>query len=96
MIPSYIVSAKSGISSVVSKHSDIQSVNNTSTSDYTSLQRFNVAMGGHIGYRIPVSQRSGIALSSRYTRYINSHFTDGNFNSHSHGVQYSAGYFFIF
>lgn len=96
LIPSYILSAKSGISSVVSNHSDIESVNNSSTSAYESLQRLNLAVGGHIGYRLPITEQSGVELSGRYTRNINSHFTTDNFNSQSHGVQFSAGYFFRF
>ncbi len=96
VIPSYILSARSGISSVVSHHSEIQSINNASTSEYASLQRLNLALGAHIGYRLPISKISGIELGGRYTRNMNSYFEDNGFTSNSHGLQFSAGYYFKF
>ncbi len=95
-VPSYIISARSGISSVVSKHSEIESVNNDSTSDYNSLQKLNLAVGGHIGYRYPIAEKSGLEFSAKYLRNLNSYFSSESFSSQSQGVQFSAGYFFMF
>jgi hypothetical protein len=95
-VPSYIISARSGISSVVSQHSEVESVNNKSTSDYNSLQKLNFAVGGHIGYRYPITEKGGVELSAKYLRNLNSYFSSESFSSKSQGVQFSAGYFFMF
>jgi hypothetical protein len=93
-VPSYIISSRSGISSVVSQHNKIESVNNTSTSDYNDLKKINLALGGHIGYRYPITKNSGLEVSAKYLRNLNSYFSTDSFSSQSQGVQFTAGYFF--
>ncbi len=95
-IPSYILSARSGISSVLSRHSEIESVNNESKSDYDELEKFNVALGIHAGYRYALSQKSGLEFGASYLQNVNSYFSSQSFSSRSHGIQLSAGYFFRF
>lgn len=95
-IPSYIISANSGISSVVSQHSRIESVNNDSSSNYSELQKINLALGGHVGYRYPITKSSGLEFNAKYTRNLKSYFSSDSFSSQSSGVQLSAGYFFRF
>lgn len=96
VIPSYIVSARSGISSVISRHSEVESINNTSFSTYENLQKWNLQVGGHLGYRYSLTEGSGIDLSAKYVQNLNSYFSTDSFSSRSQGVQLSAGYFFRF
>lgn len=96
LVPSYIISARSGISSVVSQHSKIESVNNGSTSDYNDLQKVNLALGSHLGYRYPITLKSGLEFNVKYLRNLNSYFSSDSFSSQSHGLQFSGGYFFRF
>ena len=96
VVPSYIIFASAGIASVVSHHNKIESVNNASSSNYTDLKKINLALGGHVGYRYPVTQKSGLDFSARYLRNVDSYFSSGSFTSRSQGVQLSAGYYFRF
>jgi len=96
IVPSYIVSARSGISSVISHHSEVQSVNNDSVSEYKSLQKLNLGLGGHLGYRYAVSENNGLELGIRYLRNLGSYFETDTFSSKNHGLHLNAGYYFRF
>lgn len=95
-VPTYNVSAKSGIHSAISLHSDILSTNNYATSDYKTLKKTNLNLGVDIKYTLPISKSSNLGLSLGYWQNINPHFSTNNFSSKMSGIELASVYRYYF
>jgi len=91
--PSYIISAHSGIQSVVSHHSDIDAVNNVSHSNYAEIRKFNTSIGLDVGYYLPISRHGGINLNLGYQDFIMDFYQVQQYATSVQRLSMSIGYF---
>jgi len=94
--PQYIVAAESSISSVVSYHSQINSVRNSSNSDFDQLNRFNLGVGAFVNFDFPISGNHGLRASLFANTNLFSHFSTDDYNARSQSAGGTVGYYFQF